>query len=88
MQDSDFEKIMLSNNNKKVKFPKFLLADNYENSKFLYIIHTEYPTFILNNETKEIKFFHYISDDEKNSMETKKLIDNALAWIEFELEKY
>lgn len=78
----------MSNNTKDPVFPKFLLADIYENIEDIYIIHTEYPSFILNNETKEIKFFHYMPKDELESTEIKRLIDNALAWVDLELDKY
>lgn len=69
-------------------FPKFALADIFEENDVIYVLHTEYPSFILNNETKEIKYFHYMSDDEKESADTKRLIDNALAWAELELDKW
>lgn len=66
------------------KFPKFLIS-NFNNKN--YIIHTNYPTFIMDNLNKNIKFLQKIDENEKNSSEIKKLIDNALAWYEFENEK-
>lgn len=80
MKDKIFELNILNNSE---LLPKFLIS-NFKNKN--YIIHTNYPTFILNNENKQIKFLQFIDDDEKNSSEIKKLIDNALAWYEVEIE--
>lgn len=88
MEDKKFE-LKMENHN---KFPKFLISDNFDdnsnNVASIYIIHTQYPTFILDNNTLEIKYLQLITDEEKESAENKKLIENALAWTDYEFDKY
>ena len=38
-----------------MKLPKFLLADNSEFPEDLFVVHTEYPRFILNVEEEEVE---------------------------------
>jgi hypothetical protein len=80
MKDKIFELSILNNSE---LLPDFLIS-KFKNKN--YIIHTNYPTFILNNENKKIKFLQFIEEEEKNSTEIKKLIDKALAWYEVEIE--
>ena len=90
MFDKDFE-LEMENNfpiNESNNFPKFILGDTFENEEILFVTHTEYPQFILNIETQEIKFLCKINNEEKNSQTTKYLIQNALAWADLELDKY
>ena len=38
-----------------MKLPKFLLADNSEFPEDLFVVHTEYPRFILNVEEEDVE---------------------------------
>ena len=64
MFDKDFE-LEMENNfpiNESNNFPKFILGDTFENEEILFVTHTEYPQFILNIETQEIKFLCKINN--------------------------
>ena len=39
-----------------MKLPKFLLADNSDFPEDLFVVHTEYPRFILNVEEEEVEW--------------------------------
>ena len=43
-----------------MKLPKFLMADNSEFPDDLFVVHTEYPRFILNVEEEEVE---WLDDD-------------------------
>ena len=39
-----------------MSFPKFLVADNTDSPDAIFIVHTEFPAFILNLENDEVTF--------------------------------
>ena len=57
--------------------PKFILGDNTDFPDSIFIIHTEYPRFILNLENDSIKWFESFSelDEEELLAQTKELIE-------------
>jgi len=70
--------------------PKFLLADNSDFPDDLFVIHTEYPRFILNVEEEEVEWLDNL-DDEKEELaaeEATKIVEEAFKWCDSELEKY
>ncbi len=71
-----------------MNLPKFLLADNSNHEDVMYVMHTEYPRFIMDVTTDEVEFFEDIeesqdSDDFKSSM--IQLVEEALAFYDHEL---
>ena len=70
--------------------PKFILGDNTDFPDSIFIIHTEYPRFILNLENDSIKWFENFSDsDEKELLtQTKKLIEEASIFYDREVTRY
>jgi len=71
-----------------MNLPKFLLADNSLNEDIMYVLHTEYPRFLLDITTDEVEFFEEIeesqdTDDFKTAM--MQLIEEALAFYDHEL---
>jgi len=53
-------------------FPKFLVADNTDLPDAVYIVHTEFPAFILNLENDEVKWLDDITDESEGDL-TKTL---------------
>ena len=46
-----------------MKLPKFLMADNSEFPEDLFVVHTEYPRFILNVEEEEVEWLDDLEGD-------------------------
>lgn len=69
--------------------PKFLLGDNSDFPDDLYVIHTEYPRFILNVDEEEIEWLDELEESEDEiTNEINELIQQAFDFCDVELEKY
>ncbi len=70
--------------------PKFILGDNTDFPESIFIVHTEYPRFILNLENDSIKWLESFSssDEEELVTQTKKLIEEASVFYDRELSRY
>jgi hypothetical protein len=64
-------------------FPKYLIADNSKYPNSLYIVHTEYPRFILNVSNDDICWL-----EEFNKADEIEVSDNSEAWIDNALRFY
>ena len=71
-------------------FPKFLVADNTDLPEAVYIVHTEFPSFILNLENDEVKWLDYIGDESEGDLTKilEGLIAEAEAFYTREVERY
>ena len=69
--------------------PKFLLADN---SKFedAFVLHTEYPRFLLNVNTDEVEWLDEMDDSDEEDIENqvKTLLDDAFDFFDTEIQAY
>ena len=70
--------------------PKFILGDNTDFPESIFIIHTEYPRFILNLENDSIKWLESFSssDEEELVTQTKNLIEEASMFYDREVSRY
>lgn len=70
--------------------PKFLMADNTEFPEDVYVIHTEYPRFILHVDSEEMDWMDELDDSSEAEMAelVKELLEKALAFFKTELEIY
>lgn len=70
--------------------PKFILGDNTDFPESIFIVHTEYPRFILNLENDSIKWLESFSssDEEELVTQTKKLIEEAYVFYDREVSRY
>lgn len=70
--------------------PKFVLADNTEYPDDIFIIHLEFPRFIINLNTDEVEFLETIeeSDEAEIEAEMESLIVKAGTFYEREMERY
>ena len=71
-----------------MELPKFLIADNSSLKDDLFIVHTEYPRFIMNVSNDEI---HWLEEFEKEDQaeleaESENLIEAAFVFYDKEME--
>lgn len=73
-----------------MKLPKFLMADNSEFPEDLFVVHTEYPRFILNVEEEEVEWLDDLEGDDEETIanEATKVVEEAFKWCDEELAKY
>ena len=67
--------------------PKFLIADNSSLQNIIFIIHTEYPRFIMNVTNEEV---HWLEDFDKKDeeilhFELERLIQDAFDFYDKEI---
>ena len=70
--------------------PKFLMGDNSDHQDAIYIIHTDYPRFIINLVDDEIEWFESLdrTDEEELAIEVATLIEEASAFYDREMEQF
>lgn len=73
-----------------MNLPKFLLGDNTDFTEDIFVIHTEFPRFIINLKDDEIEWFEEFSnaDEEELSGEVATLIELASKFYDREMERY
>ena len=71
-----------------MELPKFLIADNSSFEDDLFIVHTEYPRFILNVSNDEVHWLEdFDKEDEANlKAESHFLIEAAFDFYDNEVE--
>lgn len=70
--------------------PKFLMGDNTEFANDLFVIHTEFPRFIINLIDDEIEWFEDFQgeDEEELSTQVAVLIEQASEFYDREMKRY
>lgn len=73
-----------------MELPKFLLGDNTDHPDSIFIVHTEYPRFIINLENDEVEWFEdFTKEDEKElEDEAETLIQMATDFYDREVSRY
>ena len=72
-----------------MEFPKFLLGDNTDYPTAIFVIHTDYPRFIINLENEVEWLEDFSSEDEKElEVEAENLIEQATAFYDREVSRY
>jgi len=73
-----------------MEFPKFLLGDNTDYPTAIFVVHTEYPRFIINLEDDEVEWLEdFTKEDEKElEEEAENLIEQATAFYDREISRY
>ncbi|APY09761.1 hypothetical protein J1D01_10275 [Seonamhaeicola sp. NFXS20] len=73
-----------------MSLPKFILGDNTDYPNAIYVIHTEFPRFIINLENDEVEWFEdFDAEDQKElETETQNAIKLATEFYDKEIEKY
>jgi hypothetical protein len=69
--------------------PKFLLGDNTDCPDDIFVIHTDYPRFIINLVNDEVEWFDDLEGEETElANEVADLIEQAGAFYDREMERY
>ncbi|RYZ80568.1 MAG: hypothetical protein EOP06_25100 [Proteobacteria bacterium] len=70
--------------------PKFLLGDNTDFPDDIFIIHNEYPRFIINLKDDEVEIIDDVEEDEEAELqeEMEGLIKLANEFYDREVERY
>jgi len=73
-----------------MKVPKFLLGDNSEYPDHIFVIHTEFPRFIIDLTVDEIEWLEEFDKQDQKELaeETETAIKEATAWYDDEINKY
>jgi len=73
-----------------MNLPKFLLGDNTDHPEDIFIIHTEYPQFIINLLNDEIEWLEEVISDNESSLknEIQNLIESASQFYDREMKRY
>ena len=61
------------------EFPKFLLGDNTDYPDAIFVIHTEFPRFIINLENDEVEWLEEFDEEDQKELENQaqNLIEEA-----------
>ena len=73
-----------------MSLPKFILGDNSEYPNAIYVIHTEFPRFIINLENDDVEWFEDFDNEDQNELETEteNAIKQATEFYDAEIAKY
>ena len=68
----------------------FLLGDNTDYPDAIFVIHTDFPRFIINLANDEVEWLEEFDKNEENELleETQDLIEAANAFYDREVERY
>jgi len=73
-----------------MELPKFVLADNSDFPDDIFIIHLDYPRFIINLKDDEVEIMEEPEDLDEAELnaEMESLIEQANAFYDREMERY
>ncbi|GAB5400480.1 MAG: hypothetical protein Aureis2KO_20650 [Aureisphaera sp.] len=73
-----------------MKLPKFILGDNTDFPNAVFVIHTEFPRFIINLENDEIEWFEEFDQHDQKELETEmeNYVNEASAFYDREVARY
>ena len=73
-----------------MEIPKFLLADNSNYPEDIFILHTEYPRFLINLKDDQIEWFEDLTGENEEDIATElaDLMDKAGAFYDKEVGQY
>jgi len=73
-----------------MELPKFILGDNTDLPNAIYVLHTEFPRFIINLEDDEVEWLEdFDQQDQKElELETENLIKQATDFYDREVSRY
>ena len=73
-----------------MEIPKFLLADNSKYPDDIFILHTEYPRFLINLKDDQIEWFEDLTGEKEEDIATElaDLMDKAGLFYDKEIGQY
>ncbi|TCP24687.1 hypothetical protein EV195_105118 [Tenacibaculum skagerrakense] len=71
-----------------MNLPKFLLADNSNHPEDIFVLHTEYPRFLINLKDDSIEWFEDLEGENEQDLanELENLIELAGQFYDSEME--
>lgn len=71
-------------------FPKYLLGDNSDYPTAIFVIHTEFPRFIINLENDEVEWLEDFDEQDQKELENEaeNLIQGATEFYDREIALY
>jgi hypothetical protein len=73
-----------------MELPKFVLGDNTDFPEDIFVIHLDYPRFIINLKDDEVEFIEEIDEEDEKEIERdmEHLITLAGEFYDREMERY
>ena len=73
-----------------MEFPKFLLGDNTDYPDAIFVVHTEFPRFIVNLQNDEVEWLEEFSKEDQKELENEaeSLLEEANNFYDREIERY
>ena len=73
-----------------MNLPKFVIGDNTDFPEDIFIIHLDFPQFIINLKDDEVEFLEDITSEDERELETEMehLITLAEEFYDREMERY
>ncbi|MCF6214168.1 MAG: hypothetical protein L3J45_09110 [Flavobacteriaceae bacterium] len=72
-----------------MELPKFILGDNTDFKEAIFVIHTEYPRFVINLEDDSVTWFDNLENETEAeaTQEVEELITQANAFFDRETQR-
>lgn len=73
-----------------MELPKFILGDNTDLPTAIFVIHTDYPRFIINLEDDEVEWLEEFSPEDEKELENEmeSLVQAATEFYDREVARY
>ncbi len=73
-----------------MNLPKYLIADNSTLEEDIFVLHTEFPRFLININNDEIEWLDEFSKEEAkdNELLIEKSVEGAFAFFDDEMKNY
>jgi hypothetical protein len=73
-----------------MELPKFVLADNTDFPDDIFVIHLDFPRFIINLRNDEVEFLEELDpeDEEETTNKMEMLVEEASAFYDREMKRY
>ncbi len=73
-----------------MNLPKYILGDNTDYPNAIYVIHTEFPRFVINLEDDEVEWLEEFDqhDEKEIENEMENLVQEATDFYDREVKRY
>jgi hypothetical protein len=73
-----------------MELPKFILGDNTDFPNAIFVIHTDFPRFVINLENDEVEWLEEFDQHDENELlsETEHFIKEASEFYDREVSRY
>ena len=73
-----------------MELPKFLLADNSNHPDDIFVLHTEFPRFLINLKDDSVEWFEDLTGEKEDDIATElaDLMDKAGTFYDTEMKQF